>query len=433
MRWSNLSAENEESRRLPGYSEPAAVRRFDAPEAMDVRFYEVHAKSVVNRVPKASRMPFRWTINPYRGCSHACVYCLVGDTAILMGDGRTRPLTEVSVGDEIYGTVRRGSYRRYVKTEVLAHWSSVKSAYRVTLEDGTELVASGDHRFLTKQRGWKHVTGAEQGALRRPHLTFNNELIGTGQFAAPPSDSPDYQRGYLCGLIRGDGNIGSYSYMRPGRTRDDHHRLRLALTDLEALQRARAYLADLHVLTREFDFAVAHLGARPMTAIRTSTREGVGAVRELVCWPRRTGTDWCKGFLAGIFDAEGSCSGGGALRIANTDQEIIEWTTYCLRRLGLPHVVERHKQSYGLKYVRLVGGPSNQLRFFHTVDPAITRKRSIEGLALQSKARLRVVSIEPLGEEVELYDITTGTGDFIANGVVSHNCFARPTHEYLDF
>ena len=31
-----------------------------------------------------------------------------------------------------------------------------------------------------------------------------------------------------------------------------------------------------------------------------------------------------------------------------------------------------------------------------------------------------------------MFDITTGTGDFIANGVVSHNCFARPTHEYLD-
>jgi len=80
MRWSNLSAENEESRRLPGYSEPAAVRRFDAPEAMDVRFYEVHAKSVVNRVPKASRVPFRWTINPYRGCAHGCVWCFARPT-----------------------------------------------------------------------------------------------------------------------------------------------------------------------------------------------------------------------------------------------------------------------------------------------------------------------------------------------------------------
>ncbi|HEV2875145.1 MAG TPA: radical SAM protein, partial [Thermoleophilaceae bacterium] len=46
---------------------------------------------------------------------------------------------------------------------------------------------------------------------------------------------------------------------------------------------------------------------------------------------------------------------------------------------------------------------------------------------------LKVESIEPLGKGWRLYDITTGTGDFIANGVVSHNCFARPTHTYLDF
>ena len=57
------------------------------------------------------------------------------------------------------GTEVRGRYRRYVTTEVLAHWSTIKPAYRVTLEDGTELIASGDHRFLTN-RGWKYVTGA---------------------------------------------------------------------------------------------------------------------------------------------------------------------------------------------------------------------------------------------------------------------------------
>ncbi len=72
------------------------------------------------------------------------------------------------------------------------------------------------------------------------------------------------------------------------------------------------------------------------------------------------------------------------------------------------------------------------MRFFHTTDPAITRKRSIEGMAIKSDANLRVASIEPLGLELPMYDITTGTGDFIANGVVSHNCFARNTHTYLD-
>src|SRR5205085_10180101 len=53
------------------------------------------------------------------------------------------------------------------------------------------------------------------------------------------------------------------------------------------------------------------------------------------------------------------------------------------------------------------------------------------GTLVKSDAPLGVVSIEPLGHELPMYDITTGTGDFIANGVVSHNCFARPTHDYL--
>ncbi len=80
VRWSELSVEAEEERRLPGYKEPAAVRTFDAPEALDTRFYEVQARSVLNKVPKASRMPFSWTINPYRGCTHACIFCFARPT-----------------------------------------------------------------------------------------------------------------------------------------------------------------------------------------------------------------------------------------------------------------------------------------------------------------------------------------------------------------
>jgi DNA repair photolyase len=43
-------------------------------------FYEVQARSIVNRVPESSRMSFNWTINPYRGCQHACVYCFARNT-----------------------------------------------------------------------------------------------------------------------------------------------------------------------------------------------------------------------------------------------------------------------------------------------------------------------------------------------------------------
>jgi DNA repair photolyase len=84
-----------------------------------------------------------------------------------------------------------------------------------------------------------------------------------------------------------------------------------------------------------------------------------------------------------------------------------------------------------VQYVRLRGGLREHLRFFHAFDPAIARKRDIGGQAVKSRADLAVAAIEPIGSRHELFDITTGTGDFIANGVISHNCYARPSHAYL--
>src|SRR3954447_14297771 len=248
MCWDELKIEAEEERTLPGYRDAAVVRRFDAPEALDIRFYEVRAKSALNQVPKASRMPFRWTINPYRGCSHACTYCASGDTQVLMANGRNKMLADLEVGDEIYGTVREGVYRRYAKTRVLDIWSDFKPAYRTVLEDETEIITSGDHRFFS-DRGWKYVAAREP----RPQMAIGNKLMGPGRGEGVPAGT----RGY--------------------------------------------------------------------------------------------------------------------------------------------------------------------------------RRSSIEGTTVTTNARLRVVSVEPLGTELQLYDITTGTGDYISNGVISHNCFARPTHKYLDF
>ena len=39
------------------------------------QYLEDTCKSALNRVPELSRIPFRWTVNPYRGCTHSCHYC----------------------------------------------------------------------------------------------------------------------------------------------------------------------------------------------------------------------------------------------------------------------------------------------------------------------------------------------------------------------
>src|SRR5437763_4420277 len=116
VRWSNLTIEAEQRARLPGYREEALVRHFDAPGAVRTRFYEVRAKSIINRVPEASRMPFRWTINPYRGCSHACVYCFARPTHTYLGfdagrDFEREIVVKVNVPEVLRAELARPSWR----------------------------------------------------------------------------------------------------------------------------------------------------------------------------------------------------------------------------------------------------------------------------------------------------------------------------------
>ena len=80
MRWDSLRLDSSETGSagyavLPLIERGAVARTFDTPEFRGMTFYEVQAKSIVSEVPKSSRMMFRYTINPYRGCIHACKYC----------------------------------------------------------------------------------------------------------------------------------------------------------------------------------------------------------------------------------------------------------------------------------------------------------------------------------------------------------------------
>ncbi|MDT0442369.1 Rv2578c family radical SAM protein [Streptomyces johnsoniae] len=79
MRWNNLSDDTPAA--APAlFGTDVVTRTFDTPEFRGITFHEVRARSIVNRVPGTSRMPFTWTVNPYRGCTHACVYCFARKT-----------------------------------------------------------------------------------------------------------------------------------------------------------------------------------------------------------------------------------------------------------------------------------------------------------------------------------------------------------------
>lgn len=83
MRWENLTVQTRHDRPADAAlfgADAVTTRTFDTPEFAGITFHEIRARSILNRVPGASRMPFEWTVNPYRGCTHACVYCFARKT-----------------------------------------------------------------------------------------------------------------------------------------------------------------------------------------------------------------------------------------------------------------------------------------------------------------------------------------------------------------
>jgi DNA repair photolyase len=114
MRWDEQRVEND--LRLPGVGDGTVVRTFDAPEAMGINFHEVRARSALNHVP-GSHYGFTWTINPYRGCSHACAYCFARRTHAYLDldagrDFEREIVVKVNVPELLRGELVRPSWKR---------------------------------------------------------------------------------------------------------------------------------------------------------------------------------------------------------------------------------------------------------------------------------------------------------------------------------
>jgi DNA repair photolyase len=119
MRWDGQAITAERSDMLPGLeSNSGFVRSVTTPEFADVTFHEVLAKSALNKVGGADGGTWGWTINPYRGCSHACVYCFARPTHTYLefdggADFDQQIVVKTNVADVLARELSRPSWDRH--------------------------------------------------------------------------------------------------------------------------------------------------------------------------------------------------------------------------------------------------------------------------------------------------------------------------------
>jgi protein gp37 len=346
-----------------------------------------------------------------------------------MADLTWRRIAEVLEGDEVVSFTESpgiGQNRIYEKARVERVWTISAEAVEIGVGDRT-LVASADHRFLTRIRPyWRQ---AERLSLQSGLVD-----IGIPAWRADTGSEP-YLAGYLAGAAGGDGTMRIAGSGKNG-TRQSYFRLAVLATDraiLERLARAFSAIGVLPPPIRPFDGGQGSLnpatGPRPMQKIETRRMAALVAIRDLAL-PERDDRDWKAGFLAGFFDTDGSATGGNIRYFGTKRNGLLERTGRCITDLGFTSRLEDFRGSAG-RSVRLVGNTEEQIRFLSTIQPALTRKcADFYGRRFLAKHTSNLVSIRRLGRR-DLVDIQTTSGTFIANGIAAHNCYAeRISHRY---
>lgn len=119
VRWSGQELSAEAADALPGLARlDNLVRSVQTPEFAGLTFHEVLAKSALNHVPGAAKsLPFGWTINPYRGCSHQCVFCFARNTHTYLDldagrDFDTQIIVKVNLVEVLERELARPSWQR---------------------------------------------------------------------------------------------------------------------------------------------------------------------------------------------------------------------------------------------------------------------------------------------------------------------------------
>ena len=249
--------------------------------------------------------------NPITGCLHNCVYCVTGDTLVLTSDFEWKPIRDIQVGDEIVGFSEyplSGRNRYLVNAKVLAkvRRRKRKKVYLIKGEHG-QVKATADHLWLVKRGG-----GGRTGRHVVWRRTYQIHKYGHPiKFLAIPVlnhlETEDYVRGYISGLFTGDGTSGYYESKRD-------YFARLAMKDIEAVERFLKYSDMLKI---PFDNRVRNHKTNMTILYKVeSWRYDVYHALHDVVENKLYNNEYARGFLAGLFDAEGSISVNGTLRIS---------------------------------------------------------------------------------------------------------------------
>ncbi len=347
-------------------------------------------------------------------CSLNCSYCVPAGTKIVDSNFDMVNIEDLNEGDSVLGFDEFSSgikQRKTKKATITKTFKRRAKVVEITTESGKNIRITKNHPILgdrVSKTGWKNAGDYWKG--QKVYVT------NIPEFPSGETGSLNYKKGYVVGMILGDGSIKKYI----DKNGYDMHKIRLAVKDDEIIDRTEVYLDEIGIDLYRKKFLVSKKYNLLNDALFGNRRDIYNSFKELIGahFQKNISEDYCRGFLAGIYDAEGSIGKtGSAIRIFNFDEKILDEIRRCLGVFDFEYTTESNG-------VRILSNKKHEpLRFVKLVSPACTRKREERFLGRYDFTRERIVSISEVDSEMDVYNIETTSSTYFANGIAVHNCY----------
>ena len=403
---------------------------FEDFQLLEDRHHEEYSSEMM-RIFRLKHTPKTITFQVTEDCCLSCKYCLGGETPILMADYTTKPIKDIQINDEIIGFPEfpeKGKQDKIIKTKVLHIFKHKDNVLKITLDNDETILITENHKVLVRRNSYMNHScdfvpignlKCEKGVRVYP-LAFkaarHEEFI--------PTDN--YKIGYLVGMLKGDGSLKQYI----SKEGYNVFKFRLAVKDIEIINRVKSYLDDFNFDTYLKPFLVSKKESLYQQAIFSNTEKTYNHLVELYHehFRKNKTKDYFLGYLAGFYDAEGSIGESRTIRITNTDQEMIEEGIEGLKLLDINYVIEKAGLTINNKQklnIRIDAGRDsiNSFKFLSLIHNALPRKNINNFFNWSPLKSLKIKSVESLNEPIDVYNLETDCHTYIANGVAVHNCY----------
>ena len=339
-------------------------------------------------------------------CDYKCRKCIEGSQRVLMADWTYKRIDQIQIGDSVMGmyTSDKSKMHRVIKAAKVSAvaYQGQKETIRVQTPNGS-LQCTPDHKLLNVK--WRNYW--------QPADTCQNAVLCTLPIQEPTGN---FWLGWLHGLFAGDGSIHKF--------KDRWWRMKVSMqaSDAEAIDKAYSELKalglDAHLIQHDGGD-----GATKLYGVEVTNTTQVEAFRDLYLEGLPEDLDYVRGWISGFHDTDGHYdSHTSSVRISQA-LHCNEWKIMRLRQylelLGITYNVQEYVNKCGNLMQCVV--TSRVAEFFAQCSPVLVRKRAAH-FSMRQYPDLPVVNIRDVEGLSDVWDITTESGSFIAEGILVHNC-----------